>query len=557
MIQAFPGATTVGAVLASLLVLLAAPAAAQQPAAPRPVSLEDALSLADERSEVVRIAEAQVSRARGQHQQARSAYFPQLEGTVGYQRLLQSQFEAVNDRFGSGDGGEPSGGADSLADNPLTRIFASPNTLTLGLSLQQPLFTGGRILAQDRAAAAGRRAADINLTSQQAQVRLTVTQAYYDAVLANRLVTIAESTLVQTERTFRTTLVGQEVGRTSEFELLRAQVARDNQRPRVIQARTQRETSLLRLKQLLELPANEPIALTTPLEDPSLPAAPRVAGAPGAAAAPVATTMTVANVNAPVDVDALLTLDPQVRQWVDTAAARADTTVEARAAVRQRVQDVDAQEQMLRATRAQRLPQLSLSSQYQRFAYPAGGIDTQWRNYFPNWTVSLGLSVPLFTGGRIRGQEMAAEASLVEARALLKQVQELAALDASIALAQLEQAAEAFAASAGTTQQAERAYSIAEVRYGEGLSTQVELADSRLLLQQAQVNRAQAARDLSVARVRLALLRDLPLSNADALLQTLGGAAQTSQPSAPSQQTTPGQQAGAARGAFTSPSGQP
>ena len=93
MIQAFPGATTVGAVLASLHMLLTAPAAAQQPAAPRAVSLEDALSLADQRSEVVRIAEAQLSRARGQHQQARSAYFPQLEGTVGYQRLLQAEPE--------------------------------------------------------------------------------------------------------------------------------------------------------------------------------------------------------------------------------------------------------------------------------------------------------------------------------------------------------------------------------------------------------------------------------------------------------------------------------
>jgi outer membrane protein TolC len=255
-------------------------------------------------------------------------------------------------------------------------------------------------------------------------------------------------------------------------------------------------------------------------------------------------------------VDALLIQNPKVQQWVDTTAARADTTVEARAPVRQLVESVAAQEQTLRATRAQRLPQLSLSSQYQRYAYPSGGIDTQWRNYFPNWTVSLGLSVPIFTGGRIRGEVVEAEAGVVEARAQLKQVQELAALDASVALAQLEEAAEAFAASAGTTQQAERAYSIAEVRYGEGLSTQVELADSRLLLAQAQVNRAQAARDLSVARVRLALLRDLPL-DANGQQQNMGGAAQTSQPSSRSQQTAPGPQAGAAGGAFTSQSGQP
>ena len=65
-------------------------------------------------------------------------------------------------------------------------------------------------------------------------------------------------------------------------------------------------------------------------------------------------------------------------------------------------------------------------------------------------------------------------------------------------------------------QQAQRAYEIAELRYREGLSTQLELSDARLLLQQAQANRAQAARDVQVARVRLALLPDLPLTNTGA-----------------------------------------
>jgi outer membrane protein TolC len=49
------------------------------------------------------------------------------------------------------------------------------------------------------------------------------------------------------------------------------------------------------------------------------------------------------------------------------------------------------------------------------------------------------------------------------------------------------------------------------VRYREGLSTQVELNDSRLLLQQASANAALAVRNMQVARMRVALLRDLPL----------------------------------------------
>jgi outer membrane protein TolC len=75
----------------------------------------------------------------------------------------------------------------------------------------------------------------------------------------------------------------------------------------------------------------------------------------------------------------------------------------------------------------------------------------------------------------------------------------------------LQEAQASWEASRGTTDQAQRAYAIDQVRYREGISTQTDLSQSRLLLEQARANRAQAARNLAVARVRLALLRDLPL----------------------------------------------
>ena len=52
------------------------------------------------------------------------------------------------------------------------------------------------------------------------------------------------------------------------------------------------------------------------------------------------------------------------------------------------------------------------------------------------------------------------------------------------------------------------------LRFREGVSIQLELTDARLLLEQARADQARAARDVSVERVRAALLTDLPLSNA-------------------------------------------
>jgi outer membrane protein TolC len=111
----------------------------------------------------------------------------------------------------------------------------------------------------------------------------------------------------------------------------------------------------------------------------------------------------------------------------------------------------------------------------------------------------------------------------------------------------LLQARAAWEASKGTAEQAARAYSIAAVRYREGISTQIELNDSRILLEQAVTNRALSARNLQVARVKLALLPDLPLqSTGTAQAQSQSAATQqtqSQQTSTPTQTTQTGQPA--------------
>jgi outer membrane protein TolC len=86
-------------------------------------------------------------------------------------------------------------------------------------------------------------------------------------------------------------------------------------------------------------------------------------------------------------------------------------------------------------------------------------------------------------------------------------------VDTRNAIAQLRAAEAQYAASSGTEDQASRAYDIAQLRYREGISTQTELSASRIQLQQARANRAQATRDLQVARLRVALIHDLPLGS--------------------------------------------
>jgi outer membrane protein len=534
-------------ITAAAVATSASPAFAQvqQPAAAIPISLEDAVRMAEGESETVQIARAGVRRAAGQKIQAYSQLLPQIYGSASYTRTLKSEYSSI--AAPAPDTTVPASPAppcdDYLLDesasleervagletasrcasgvNPFAAFsslpFGQANQYRLGLSFSQNLFTGGRLLAQNAAAAAGQRSAGIELTAQRAQIVLDVTQAYYDAALADRLVAISDASFAQTENVLRQVQLNRDVGNTSEFELLRAQVTRDNQRPVVIQRRSDREVAYLRLKQMLNIPLEQPVTLTTSIEDVSgLPAGIQLAG------------LKITSFETP-----------------DTASVN-------RAAVRQADEAVRAQEEFLSVARSQRLPSLSLTSQYGAVAYPRSGLPGS-NDFRANWTIGVSAQVPLFTGGRIRGDEMVAQANLAESKARLEQVREFASLDARVALNALNQATAAWEASRGTAEQASRAYMIAEVRYREGISTQLELNDSRILMEQATANRALAARNLQIARIKLALLPNLPLQSGN----TAAAAAQAQQQQQQQpQQTAPQgqgqQQAGQQGGTMTS-----
>ncbi|HEU4878203.1 MAG TPA: TolC family protein, partial [Gemmatimonadaceae bacterium] len=242
--------------VALILAMSIAPALldAQATPASQPVattlSLDDAVRMAESQSEAVRIARAGVQRTEGQRIQARSQIFPQIYGSAGYTRTLKSQYSSLassdtttstspappcDDYLASSDASV----ADRLAGletasrcasglNPFAAFsslpFGQANQYQLGLSISQNVFTGGRISAQNEAAAAGRRSATIELTAQRAQNVLDVTQAYYDAALADKLVAISDASYTQTENVLHQVQLNKDVGNVSEFELLRAQV---------------------------------------------------------------------------------------------------------------------------------------------------------------------------------------------------------------------------------------------------------------------------------------------------------------------------------------------
>jgi outer membrane protein TolC len=435
------------------------------------LSLHDALARAVRASEEVSLARHGVESARGRQIAARSDFFPQVTLSASYERTLASEFdEAFVAPMDEAEDGAPPIDFDALP-------FGRENVYRASGTITQNVFAGGRTLAATRAASELVRQADIAGGSATAETRLATVEAYYDALLSDQFVTISVQTFEQAAITLEQVRLSSREGQESEFELLRAQVTLDNQRPNLVARRMQRELAYLRLKQQVGVASDQELVLTSALED---------AGPGVGAAAPA--------------------LDP-----------------EERAPVRQAQHAVRASEHDIAAARAPYFPSLSLSMTYGRVHYPSTALPDleDWRT---NWTAGAYLSWAVFDGFRTRGQVRSAEAEAGRARVRLAQARELARYESEQVSQQIAAAHAVYEASAASVEQARRAHAIAELRYREGVSTQLELSDSRLSLAQAETNRAQALRDLHVARARRDLLRDLPLLGTSSVPATQGAA---------------------------------
>ncbi len=477
-------------------------------AAARPLTLDDAFRLAEPSSDDVRIAQNAVTRARGQYLQTRGSVLPQLTASANYSHIIQNQFNAITKRFAQAP--DPNAPPDTTTQgfNPISVLFASPNTITLGLQASQPIYLDGRFQLANRVAKANEDVYKYGLRSARAKLRYDIASAYFDAVIAEKFLQIAESSLVQTERTLRQTTLQRQVGTVAEYDLLRSRVAVDAQRPLLIQAQQNRDIATLQLKQLLNLPLTETINLATPIQDADMDR--------------VLATSALDNDTRPSAGSGLsATGGPSTLPKLNPR----DTAPESRAAVQQAEALLVVQKGALRQAQLAQVPVLNLTSNYQRFAYPSNSnvVPRTLADFYPAWTVALGFSVPIWTSGKLSGDKMVARANVADAEARLHQGQRAASLDVQLALKSLEQAEANWLASIGTEEQADKALRIAEVRYTNGISTQLELSDIRNLLIQSQANRLSAAKALQLARLRITLLRDLPLGAGGDTATAAGG----------------------------------
>ena len=201
-------------------------------------------------------------------------------------------------------------------------------------------------------------------------------------------------------------------------------------------------------------------------------------------------------------------LDSVTASGVPLSEVRLPTLAEAaaqlrqRASVRQAESLVSMREEQVDIARSAFLPSLALTGNMTRqafptdFGFPSGG---DWRD---DWNVGFVVQWPLFRGGRAMAEVDAAQAEVRTANLQLEQLREGVRLEYEQALGELQRAQAQIAAVARTVEQAQRVYELTELRYREGLATQLDVSNARLSLQQARINQVQAYHEAYSALAR-------------------------------------------------------
>lgn len=477
------------------------------------VSLDQAVARAVTESEEVRLARAQVDLADAQVTAARSAAFPQVDGNFAYIRTFESPFQtdgvsipdslifdpdttaSIEERIRYLERRAPTaalGGFGSLfGDLP----FGRENTWNASISLSQPLYTGGRVGAALDIAREFRAAARLTLDEALAEIELQIRNAYVRAQLAQELEAIAQAAVVQAEDFLRQEQLRLEAGTASELEVLRAEVALENLRPQLVASRNAAELAMLDLKRLADLPLRQPIALTTEL---AIPSAEQLA-------------------------------QPEVQP---------EFLLAQRAAVQAAERQVAIREGQVRIARGEFLPQIGFQMNYGKQLFPTGVFDFSGQDWRTDWTATVAVQLPIFTGLR-RGAELEqARIELRRSELQLAQLREAVQLQYEQARGEKQRAAATIAARQRTVDQAQRVYDLTVLRYEQGLATQLEVTDARLALLQARTNLAQALADFYTADASILRAQGLGSRTAREAIENVPGVRTTQPPTTTPPATT-------------------
>jgi outer membrane protein len=403
------------------------------------LTFDEALRMAYERNEELKIAEQRLRESQGRVSEAKANFLPSLDASYMYTPSQQGALLRV-----------PAGMFGPTEQN-LRLNFVRENIFRFDVT--QPIYTGGRLQNAFAASASQAEASRQQLERMRQQVGVRVVEAYYGALLQRQGIVVAQEGVERAETHLSLAKTRYEAGTVARLDVLRAEVELANQRARLIRARSAADIAMQGLRALLSLDDEAPLTLAGSLDQ--------------------------------------RTEVPAERELLSKVPSRAD------------VQALTAQRESAGRLKALALgnlkPTVSFTGNVQ---YQEDAWDSVWKGDNRSYQFAFAVSVPLFAGPRVAAQRATAEAQERQAQHGIEATLDVARLEVTSAYRELEAAREIVATQEKALDLAREGLSIAEVSYENGVITSTELNDARQSLLETEWELMQAKYGVVVAAAR-------------------------------------------------------
>lgn len=407
-------------------------------ASARTLTLDEAVQEALKGNQDYQIARTELEKAEAEIQSATADVYPHLTLGSTYTRNLEIP-EIV---FGG-----------------QTFRLGTENQIDAGLTLKQPIWQGGKVLAAIKIARTYRKYTEEAVHEVEAEVVFNVRQSFLDVILARDVVNVYRDALAAAELNLEIVSKMHAQGVVSEYEKLRAEVEVANLRPQLLQAQNRADLALHALRNFLSLETSDEIELQYSFDS--------------------------------TNVGQVLSL-PHV-----TELAIANRSV-----LRQQDHLKEITRRAVGIAKAENSPKFDFISQY-GWRYQADDFGLDGENWSPNWTASISMSFPIFNGFSTKASVRKAKVDRQQAEMSYEKMREQVELQVRDAFLRYGEANERLQSQRKTIEQAEEGLRISRIRYQNGIGTQLEILSSESALTLARSNFVQATHDAALAVYRL------------------------------------------------------
>ena len=428
------------------MILIAGPA---RSLAPRPLTIAEAIALGRENNRQLAIADARLDAASGKAGEARSALLPAVRLESSYKRLSDVPPFQVTLPL-------------PQANGPITISPTVLNNYNLKASVQQPLFTGFKLSSNARAADELAEASGFDRRSDEDDLLLNVTTAYWTLYQTAQTRKYADENVVRLQTYRRDTENLLTSGLATRNDLLKVEVQLSSAILAQIDAANDAQVACMNLDNLIGLPLHEEVlAVSEPGSEPDSSAA------------------------APAGADSL---------FAQALGSRPDLQATERR--------LDAAKSGLTAARGNWWPQLFLTGAYY-YNRPNSRYQPTLDAFRSTWEVGVQLQMDVWNWGATASQAQQAEASVTQTALQVDQMKDNIALDVRRSSLAVAQARQKVAVARLAVDEADENLRTTGDKYKNGVSTSTDLLDANVALLQAKTNYTAALVELAVAHARL------------------------------------------------------